>query len=108
MGASWEGFVIEQLLLTEPHDDVYFWATHQRAEIDLVLRRGARLLGVECKRTDSPRMIPSLRIAAQDLGLSKIAVLYPGSKRFSIEEHVEVVLVHELHKGVSIFERKKF
>ena len=50
VGASWEGFVIEQLLLTEPHDEVYFWATHQGAEIDLVLRRGGKLLGVECKR----------------------------------------------------------
>ncbi|MGA2480130.1 MAG: ATP-binding protein [Spirochaetia bacterium] len=107
VGASWEGFVIEQLLLTEPHDEVYFWATHQGAEIDLVLRRGGRLLGVECKRTDSPRMTPSIRIAAEDLGLSKIAVLYPGSKRFPISEQVEAVPVQDLHRGASIFERKK-
>ncbi|MGA2642456.1 MAG: ATP-binding protein [Spirochaetia bacterium] len=107
VGASWEGFVIEQLLLTEPYDEVYFWATHQGAEIDLVLRSGGRLLGVECKRTDSPRMSPSIRIGAQDLGLSKIAVLYPGSKRFPISEEVEAIPVEDLQKGVSIFERKK-
>jgi predicted AAA+ superfamily ATPase len=107
VGASWEGFVIEQLLLTEPFDEVYFWATHQGAEIDLVLRRGGRLLGVECKRTDSPRMTPSIRIAAEDLGLSKIAVLYPGSKRFPISEQVEAVPVQDLHRSASIFERKK-
>ena len=107
VGASWEGFIIEQLLLTEPHDEVYFWATHQGAEIDLVLRRGGKLLGVECKRTDSPRMTPSIRIAAEDLGLSKIAVLYPGSKRFAISEQVEAVPVQDLHRGASIFERKK-
>ncbi|MFH1570090.1 MAG: ATP-binding protein, partial [Gemmatimonadota bacterium] len=43
LGASWEGFVVEQVLAGEPHDEAYFWATHQGAEIDLVLRRGDRL-----------------------------------------------------------------
>ncbi len=42
--------MIEQVLAVEPHDDAFFWATHQGAEIDLVLRRGDRLLGVECKQ----------------------------------------------------------
>lgn len=107
VGASWEGFVIEQLLLTEPYDEVYFWATHQGAEMDLLLRRGGRLLGVECKRTDSPRMTPSIRIAAQDLGLSRVAVLYPGTKRFPISERVEAVPLQELQRGAAIFERKK-
>ena len=50
LGASWEGFVMEQVLATEPHDEASFWATHQGAEIDLLLRRGDRFLGVECKR----------------------------------------------------------
>ncbi|MBI4791767.1 MAG: DUF4143 domain-containing protein [Deltaproteobacteria bacterium] len=62
-GASWEGFVIEQVLLTEPHDEAFFWATHQGAEIDLILRRGNALFGVECKRTDTPRLTPSIRTA---------------------------------------------
>jgi len=53
IGASWEGFVIEQVLATEPHDEAWFWASHQGAEIDLILRRGDRLLGVECKRADA-------------------------------------------------------
>jgi hypothetical protein len=52
-------------------------------------------------------MTPSIRIAEEDLGLSKIAVLYPGSKRFPISEQVEAVPVQDLHRGVSIFERKK-
>ena len=90
-GASWEGLVIEQVLAREPHDDVGFWATHQGAEMDLVLRRGKRLLGVECKRTDSPRLTPSIRIALEDLGLSQVVVLYPGAKRFRIAERVEAV-----------------
>ena len=63
VGASWEGFVIEQVLTADPQDEAYFWATHQEAEIDLILYRAGALFGVECKRTDSPRLTPSMRIA---------------------------------------------
>jgi len=90
-GASWEGFVIEQVLATEPHDDAWFWGTHQGAEIDLVLRRGDRLFGVECKRTDAPRMTPSIRHALDDLPLERVAVVHPGTLRFPIAKRVEAV-----------------
>jgi predicted AAA+ superfamily ATPase len=96
VGASWEGFAIEQVLATEPHDEALFWATHQDAEIDLILRRGERLLGVECKRTDAPKITPSIRIAFEDLGLEHIAVVYPGEKRYPLGERVEAVPLHEL------------
>lgn len=96
VGASWEGFVIEQVLAAEPHDDAWFWATHQGAEIDLLLRRGDRLLGVECKRVDAPRMTKSLHIALEDLGLERVVILYPGDKRYSLAENVEVVPLAEL------------
>jgi len=56
VGASWAGFAIEQVLATQSHYEAFFWATHQHAEIDLILRRGHRLFGVECKRADAPRM----------------------------------------------------
>lgn len=96
LGASWEGFVIEQALMAEPHDEAFFWATHQGAEIDLVLRRGDRLLGIECKRTDAPRMTPSIRIALEDLGLDRVAIVYPGEKRYAVTDTVEAVPVAEL------------
>lgn len=104
IGASWEGFVIEQILLMEPHDDAYFWATHQGAEIDLILRRGNRLLGVECKRADAPRLTPSIRIALEDLGLERIAVIYPGNKRFPLSDNVEAIPLDELGQGRQLFE----
>lgn len=90
-GASWEGFVIEQVLAAEPHDDAWFWATHQGAEIDLILRRGDRLMGVECKRADAPRLTPSIRVALDDLGLDRVAIVYPGAKRFALADQVEAV-----------------
>jgi len=104
LGSSWEGFVIEQILMSEPHDEAYFWATHQGAEIDLILRRGERLFGVECKRTDAPGLTPSIRISLEDLGMEHIAVIYPGSKRFPLADNVEAVPLDELGQGRQLFE----
>lgn len=105
VGASWEGFVIEQVLATEPHDDAFFWATHQGAEIDLVLRRGDRLLGVECKRADAPTLTRSIRIALEDLGLDEVAVIYPGEKPYPLAENVRVVPLESLADDTPIFGR---
>ncbi len=103
LGTSWEGFVVEQVIATEPHDEVWFWATHQGAEIDLLLRRGDRLLGVECKRADAPRITPSIRIALADLGLARVAIVYPGDRRFALDERVEAVPLTALAQPGSLF-----
>ncbi|KAF0207557.1 MAG: ATP-binding protein [Actinomycetota bacterium] len=96
VGASWEGFVIEQIISLERHEDAWFWATHQGAEIDLVMQREGRLLGVEIKRTDAPRITPSVRIALEDLGLERVAIVYPGNKRYPLAASVEAVPLRDL------------
>jgi hypothetical protein len=103
LGASWEGFVIEQALAAEPHDEAWFWATHQGAEIDLLLRRGDRLFGVECKRADAPRLTPSIRIALDDLGLERVAIVYPGHQRYTLAERVEAVPLATLAEPGRLF-----
>jgi predicted AAA+ superfamily ATPase len=103
-GASWEGFVVEQVLRVEPHDEVFFWATHQGAEIDLILRRGDALYGVECKRADTPRLTPSIRIALDDLKLKGVFIIYPGIQRFPLAPQVEAVPLKALSKGKSMLE----
>ncbi len=102
IGASWEGFAVEQVLGSEPHDEAFFWATHQRAEVDLVLRRGEELVGIECKRTDTPRLTRSIGIALDDLGLKRVAVVYPGVKRFPLSVNVEAVPLSVLAEGGSV------
>jgi uncharacterized protein len=104
LGASWEGFAIEQVLATEPHSEAAFWATHQGAEIDLLLRRRGELFGVECKRVDAPRLTPSIRIALEDLVLERVAVVYPGTRRYSLADRVEVVPLAELTEPGRLFE----
>lgn len=103
VGASWEGFVIEQVLRLESHDEAAFWATHQGAEIDLLLRRGQDLYGVECKRADAPRITPSITNALQDVGMRRVAILYPGSRRYRLSEQVEVVPLRSLGEGAPLF-----
>jgi hypothetical protein len=103
-GASWEGFAIEQVLETEPHDEAFFWATHQGAEIDLVLRWGSELFGVECKRADAPRLTPSIHSALSDLGLRRVALIYPGDRRYPLSDRVEAVPLRSLAEGACLFE----
>ncbi len=103
LGASWEGFAIEQVLASEQHDEAWFWATYQGAEIDLILRRGDRLLGVEVKRADAPRLTRSISIALEDLGLAWVSVVYPGAKRYPIADRVEAVPLQTLVQPGELF-----
>jgi predicted AAA+ superfamily ATPase len=90
-GASWEGYVIEEAINSIDPDEVFFWATHNHAEIDLVFMKDGRMYGLECKRADAPRMTPSIKIAMEDLKLERIAVVYPGTQRYELDRRVTVV-----------------
>ncbi len=90
-GASWEGFVVDQVLRIAQPEESYFWATHTGAELDLLMFRGGLRVGVEIKRADAPRLTPSMRIAKEDLGLDQLYVIYPGDRRYALAEGVEAV-----------------
>ena len=98
-GASWEGYVIEEIIKAVDPDEAYFWATHSGAELDLLLFVGGRRVGIECKRMDAPRLTPSMRIALEDLGLDHLIVFYPGARPYSLAERVTVVPLAHLARG---------
>ena len=98
-GASWEGYAIEETLKAVQPDEAYCWATHTGAELDLLLFKGARRLGVEVKRADAPTLTPSMRIALHDLRLDHLGVLYPGTRCYALAERVDVVPRAALAKG---------
>ncbi len=81
IGASWEGFVIEKVVAEAAPDEVWFWATHNGAELDLLLMTGGRRVGVEVKRVDAPRRTRSMAVALDDLRLDALYVVYPGDVR---------------------------
>jgi len=100
-GASWEGYVIEEAIRAVDPDEAFFWATHNGAEIDLLLRKNGRFFGVECKRADAPKLTPSMRIALADLKLERVSVVFPGRRRYSLADRVSAVPLEDLTKGMS-------
>jgi predicted AAA+ superfamily ATPase len=90
-GASWEGFALEQVLRVARPDQVWFWATHAGAELDLLMFKGERRVGVEFKLGDAPTLTRSMHIAIDELGLDALYVVYPGPRRYRLAEKVEVV-----------------
>jgi len=96
VGASWEGYAVEEVLKALRPDDTYYWATHNGAELDLLLFKNGRRIGVECKRADAPTLTPSMRFALADLKLDELHVVYPGAKRYALNKQVEVVPLAEL------------
>jgi len=96
VGASWEGYAVEEVLKALRPDEAYYWATHQGAEIDLVLFKHGRKIGIECKRADAPTLTPSMRVALNDLKLDRLVVVYPGNRRYALAESAEVIPLLEL------------
>lgn len=92
-GASWEGFIIEQLLTlarVEP-EECFFWRTEHGAELDLLIVRRGQKIGIEVKRTGAPSLTPSMRNALEDLKLDALYVVHAGEHGFSLGPSVEAV-----------------
>jgi predicted AAA+ superfamily ATPase len=100
VGASWEGYAIEEVIRTTQPDEAYYWATYNGAELDLLLIKNGRRIGVECKRTDSPTLTPSMRIALTDLKLDELLAVYPGNIRYLLAKHVEAAPLAQIAKAI--------
>src|SRR5206468_2983264 len=90
-GASWEGFVIEQVLTLLESRAGYFWATHQGAELDLLVFLRGKRVGFEIKLADAPKATKSMHLAIEDLKLDRLIVIYPGPRSYRLDERIEVV-----------------
>ncbi len=101
LGASWEGFAVEQVLARFPTRDAYFWATHAGAELDLLLFRGGKRIGFEFKFSDAPSTTKSMRIALADLKLDHLWVVHPGTHRHLLDEKIEAIGLAELVTSAS-------
>ncbi|MGH8502455.1 MAG: ATP-binding protein [Gammaproteobacteria bacterium] len=106
LGASWEGFVLEQMLACLDTRSATFWATHGGAELDLLVTIRGKRYGFECKYADAPGTSRSMRVALEDLTLTHLWVIYPGNERYDLDERLSVlpaceipVLAEELKRG---------
>ena len=96
LGASWEGFAMEQILARVPYIEPYFWATQGGAELDLFFALGSKRLGFEFKVQDAPVMTRSMGSASADLKLDHLYVVTPGHKSYRISEKIEVIPLDNL------------
>jgi hypothetical protein len=95
IGASFEGFALQEVVraLRVHPEQCYFWATHQGAELDLLIVEGARRRGFEFKRSDAPGVTKSMRIAIEDLGLETIDVVHTGPTTYPLSDRIRAVAV---------------
>jgi len=103
VGSSWEGFALEEVIRSyrARDEETFFWATHNQAELDLLISRGNRKVGFEFKYNSSPRLTRSMQIAFKDLKLSELAVIFPGTDEFPLSPHVKAIgLKKFLSKGL--------
>jgi len=96
VGASFEGFAIEQLLAAFDAQDARFWGTHGGAGLDLFVRhRGARY-GFECEFADTPAPTRSMRVALRDLALDHMWIVYPGTEAYALDNRISLLPISDV------------
>ena len=98
VGASWEGFVMEQVVSALKLRDFYFYNVHSGSELDMLFLYKGKRVGVEIKREDAPRMTKSMHVSMADLKLDLLRVIYPGEHRYTIGPNAECVPFAQLEE----------
>jgi uncharacterized protein len=100
LGASWEGFALEQVLRVTGDREAYFWHTQGGAELDLLVFIGGERYGFEFKYADVPAVTRSLLVARSDLRLRRVFVVHPGRKSYPLNDWTDAVSIHDLRARV--------
>lgn len=101
VGASWEGFAVEQVLRAFAPSQPYFWSTHGGAELDLVFMHQGKRVGFEIKFTEAPKLTASMRTAKADLRLDHLWVVHPGAHSFPMEEGITAIPLARIQEMVA-------
>ena len=90
LGASWEGFAMEEIIRqtgAEP-EECFFWGVHNSTELDLLILKDGKRLGFEFKFSDAPKLTSSMQTALTDLNLDELSVIYPGTKSYKLADKI--------------------
>jgi hypothetical protein len=100
LGASWEGFALEEAIKTVrlKEDEAFFWGVHAAAEIDLVFQKKGGLYGVEVKYGQAPNLTQSMRSALKELSLKHLWIIYPGKESYFVDRNVTVIPLSDLNR----------
>ncbi|MBV6391481.1 MAG: hypothetical protein KPEEDBHJ_00689 [Anaerolineales bacterium] len=96
VGASWEGFAIEQALRVLRPSQAYYWATYSGSELDLVFTHKNKRYGIEVKFNEAPAATASMKTAVNTLGLTKLWVIHPGRNEYPIDSRITVLPLSHL------------
>ncbi|HEY9171984.1 MAG TPA: ATP-binding protein [Verrucomicrobiae bacterium] len=96
LGASWEGFALEEVLRVTGDREAYFWNTQGGAELDLLVFMNGKRFGFEFKYADAPVVTKSLHVAHADLKLKRVFVVHPGDKSYPLTDWAEAVGIRDL------------
>ena len=105
VGASFEGFAIEQVLSHLNPRSAYFWRTQAGAELDLLITHRGKRYGFEVKHSDAPGTTRSMHTAIADLGLEHLWVIYPGTEHYGLREKITALPiggVPDLFRDISV------
>ncbi len=109
IGASWEGFIVGEILhqLNIEPSEAYFWATHAGAELDLLVFIKGKPIGFEIKRTASPKVTPSMRISIADLNLDQLFVIHAGDHEFKMAQKIFAIPMSRLKQNLENLSRTR-
>ncbi|MBI1954075.1 MAG: ATP-binding protein [Proteobacteria bacterium] len=98
LGHIWEGFALEQTLqaLEIRREEAFYWRTSHGAELDLLIQYQGKQLGFEFKFADAPKRTKSMHMAATDLKLNHLYVIYPGKRDYSLEDYLSVISIESI------------
>jgi len=91
VGASWEGFVTEQILQKTDARDSYFWRTHTGAELDLLVMINGKRIGFEIKYSEIPKTTRSMYTVIEDLKLNKLYLVNSGIRKLDLDEKISIL-----------------
>jgi predicted AAA+ superfamily ATPase len=98
LGASWEGFVIEQIIAKLKTRDYYYWRTHAGLELDLLVMKNGRRLGFEIKYSETPKVTHSMRQIIDDLKLDQFYLIYQGKHSLELEGKIRLLSISDIAK----------
>lgn len=96
LGASWEGFVIEQIISKLKTRDYFYWRTHAGLELDLMILKNGKRLGFEIKYSDTPKVTRSMRQIVDDLKLDCFYLVYQGKHNLELEDKIRLLPISDI------------
>lgn len=90
-GSSWEGMVIENIIVNMPSWDYFFYRTATGDEIDLLLKKGNQVIAIECKASDAPKVTKGFYRSLEVVKPNRTYIIAPTNDTYQLQENITVI-----------------